>query len=152
MRGTPVQATFKTLAAEVAATHPEIAVKINALDQLYAGLHPDNGGHRPLTAAERKTQVENTLTLDEAQTVQAIEWGCWRANQPIMVGDALAFNVGHPVPVSHVARFGWDVLGVVDRVVDPASDDDTPDDDEADDPDDEVIPAPAADDTTPTEA
>lgn len=113
------------LAVEVAATHPEIAAKLHALDELYARLTPDAGGHRPLKADERAIQVANTLTVDEMATMQAIEYGTYVANQDIRHGVALAYCAGHPVPVSNVATYGYDRAGLVDRVR-PLPGDDAP--------------------------
>lgn len=117
MENRRTQPAPNALADEVAAAgHPDIADKLRALDTLYAGLAPEAGGHRPLTRDERTAQADNTLTVEELDTVQAVEYGTWVANQAIPVGNALAYGVGHPVPVSHVARFGYDVAGQVDRV------------------------------------
>lgn len=100
------------------AGRPEIAAKLRALDAVYAGLAPDAGGHRPLTGDERKTQTDNTLTVDELDAVQAIEYGTWVAVEDISIGTALAYGVGHPVPVTNVAAHGYDTAGLVARVAD----------------------------------
>lgn len=47
------------------------------------------------------------------------EYGQFVATQQINVGTALAFDVGHPVPVSNVERFGYEAQGVVKRVASP---------------------------------
>lgn len=45
------------------------------------------------------------LTPDEAyRQAQAVEYGTYVANKPITIAGARAFNVGDPVPVSHVER------------------------------------------------
>lgn len=45
------------------------------------------------------------LTPDEElRQAQATEFGTYVANKPINIGSARAFNVGDPVPVSHVDR------------------------------------------------
>lgn len=148
MRGEPVQSN--ALAAEVAVTHPEIAAKLSALDELYARLTPDAGGHRPITAEERAIQVANTLTMDEMRLVQEIEYGTYVANQNIHHGVALAYVPGHPVPVSNVAAHGYLRAGLVDRVR-PLPGDDAPAVEPADAPAEEPAPAavePADDDTS----
>jgi hypothetical protein len=43
-------------------------------------------------------------SLEDFRQGLADEWGVYVANQPIMVGNALAFDTGHAVPVSHVTR------------------------------------------------
>lgn len=53
------------------------------------------------------------------------EYGQWVAAVDIPApdgGTALAFGVGHPVPVAHVERYGYEQLGYVrrpDNFVDP---------------------------------
>lgn len=46
---------------------------------------------------------------EEYRQAQAAEYGAWVATKPIDIGGARAFNVGDPVPASHVKR------GVVDK-------------------------------------
>jgi hypothetical protein len=104
------------LVAEVRRQHPEIADKLAALEELYGRLHPDAGGHRPLTAEEQKIQADNELTLDERQLAQAVEHGTYVAAAPIYVDGALAHSVGHPVPISNVERYGYEQTGHVRRV------------------------------------
>lgn len=48
-------------------------------------------------------------TLDEFRKAQEAEYGEYVAAEKIHIGNALAFNEGDPVPVSHVER------GVVDK-------------------------------------
>lgn len=54
---------------------------------------------------------------EDFQAMQAAEWGAYVAKNPIDIGGARAFNVGDPVPKSHVDR------GVVspDDVVPPVT-------------------------------
>jgi hypothetical protein len=49
------------------------------------------------------------------------EYGQFVATQQIHVGTALAYDEGHPVPVSNVQRFGYEDQGVVKRVASPAN-------------------------------
>jgi hypothetical protein len=45
---------------------------------------------------------------------RAIEYGTWECgDQPIMFGNARAFNPGDAVPKSTVERYGLDEIGVV---------------------------------------
>lgn len=49
--------------------------------------------------------MPTALTPDEEyQQLQAAEYGQFVANKPINIGGARAFNVGDPVPASHVER------------------------------------------------
>lgn len=41
-------------------------------------------------------------TVQDYEAAQAAEWGRWVAIEPIDINRARAFNVGDPVPVSHV--------------------------------------------------
>lgn len=41
---------------------------------------------------------------EEYRAAQVAEYSVYVANKPINVGNARAFNVGDPVPVSHVER------------------------------------------------
>ena len=47
---------------------------------------------------------------------EAGEYSTWVAVAPIPYGNTLAFQPGHPVPVSHVAAYKYDVQGLVKRV------------------------------------
>lgn len=47
------------------------------------------------------------------------EYGQFVAVQQIHVGTALAYDVGHQVPVTNVERFGYEAQGVVRRVASP---------------------------------
>jgi hypothetical protein len=50
---------------------------------------------------------------DHRQAVEA-EYGQWVATEQIHIDGALAFDVGHPVPVGHVKKFGLDKSGAVE--------------------------------------
>lgn len=41
-------------------------------------------------------------TLEDYRRAQAQEWGTYVASEPIDINGARAFNVGDPVPASHV--------------------------------------------------
>lgn len=45
---------------------------------------------------------------EQRRAAQAKEYGTWIASQQIWVGNALAYDVGHPVPISNVQRHGYD--------------------------------------------
>ncbi|HEX6498696.1 MAG TPA: hypothetical protein VF054_06645 [Micromonosporaceae bacterium] len=45
--------------------------------------------------------------VDEYRQQQVDEWGHWVAVEPIPHGNALAYDVGHPVPHSNVIRHGY---------------------------------------------
>jgi len=51
--------------------------------------------------------------LKAYRTAQAREYGTYVATQRIHVGNALAYDVGHPVPVSNVVRHGYWLNGQV---------------------------------------
>lgn len=57
--------------------------------------------------------------LQDAVAAQLQEYGQFVATQRIHVGLAMAYDVGHPVPVSNVERFGYEAQGVVTRVASP---------------------------------
>lgn len=44
---------------------------------------------------------------------QESEYGTWVAVQPIQFNGVLAYLPGEPVPVSNVARYGYDQAGLV---------------------------------------
>jgi hypothetical protein len=60
-----------------------------------------------LTDEERAAIVER---YRHRLQVQYGEYAQWVAAQDITVGGALAFAPGHPVPVAHVERFGYDKM------------------------------------------
>lgn len=43
--------------------------------------------------------------VQSAIDAEKAEWGKWRAKVAIYIDNALAFNVGHAVPVSHVEKY-----------------------------------------------
>ena len=43
-------------------------------------------------------------TVEELRAAQAAEYGTYVALEPIDINGARAFNIGDPVPVSHVDR------------------------------------------------
>lgn len=60
------------------------------------------------------------MTQDDAETLaaeQATEYGTYVAKETIYYDGARAFNVGDPVPVSHVKEHGYDAL--VEKVSKP---------------------------------
>lgn len=61
-------------------------------------------------------------SVEEYAAKQAAEYGTYVANGPIYVGGALAFNTGHPVPVSSVARFDYLEQGLVRKAGEAAPD------------------------------
>ena len=48
--------------------------------------------------------ADTPLTAAELREAQAKEYGQYRAAQTIFIDGARAFNVGDPVPASHVER------------------------------------------------
>ncbi|SRR6266567_5288463 len=52
---------------------------------------------RPMTAEDLRAQIEH-------------DYGQWEAGQQILVGNALAYDVGHPIPASNVDDEGRVVL------------------------------------------
>ena len=43
-------------------------------------------------------------TVEELRAAQAAEYGTYVALEPIDIGGARAFNIGDPVPTSHITR------------------------------------------------
>lgn len=60
--------------------------------------------------------VEVPADVQDRRDEQAVEYGSYVANQQIYVGAALAYDVGHPVPVSNVKAHGYDKNHMVDKV------------------------------------
>lgn len=58
---------------------------------------------------------ESPTTVAEYRAAHGVEWGTYVATQTIDIGGARAFNVGDPVPVSHVES-GVVVAGEVAKV------------------------------------
>lgn len=48
--------------------------------------------------------MPEAMTDEELRQAQEAEYGTYVATQPIDIGSARAFNIGDPVPVSHVTR------------------------------------------------
>jgi len=67
--------------------------------------------------------TEPTSPLQEFEQKLADEYGKWKAKAVIMVGNARAFNVGDPVPVSHVTQYHYDEQDLVEPAdaAEPAS-------------------------------
>lgn len=60
-------------------------------------------------------------TAEEFRKLQAVEYGTYVAVQSIDVGIVRAFNVGDPVPVSHVKAYGYDAQGLVAKTTTKAA-------------------------------
>lgn len=60
--------------------------------------------------------IEAERAALERRQAQLAEYGQWVAKGPIMFGNALAYDTGHPVPVSAVETYGYDKQGLVERV------------------------------------
>lgn len=58
-------------------------------------------------------EVSTNATAEDLRKSIEAEYGQWVATEKIYIDGALAFNVGHPVPVGHVKKFGFDKTGVV---------------------------------------
>lgn len=56
----------------------------------------------PYTRALREGEVAETLSAAEREEI--LEWSQYVAREPILIGGALAFSRGDPVPSSHVER------------------------------------------------
>ena len=87
------------------------------LDKIYEDIGAaDSGRHRPITVEERKAQQANTLTALETEALRAHIYSQWVAVDDIVIGNALAFTAGSPVPTTHVEA------GLVPRdLVEPAA-------------------------------
>lgn len=55
----------------------------------------------------------DSVTAEDQRKAIAEEYGQWVAAEPIFIDGVLAFAEGHPVPVGHVKKFGFDKSGVV---------------------------------------
>lgn len=60
--------------------------------------------------------IEAERAALERRQAQLEEYGQWVAKAPIMFGNALAYDTGHPVPASNVESYGYDKQGLVERV------------------------------------
>lgn len=70
--------------------------------------------------------ADEAAAFSRYRIAQQVEYGTWVAATDLYVQGVLAFAAGHPVPVSHVERFGWDKDGSVvpsgTELPDPAAD------------------------------
>jgi len=70
--------------------------------------------------------ADEAAAFSRYRIAQQVEYGTWVAATDLKVNGVLAFGAGHPVPVSHVQRFGWDKDGSVvpsgTGLPDPAAD------------------------------
>lgn len=68
-------------------------------------------GGKQLTKAERKALAEAPYLSPEVDRAKEreVEYSAYEATEQIFVGTVLAFDVGHPVPKTHVE------LGLVDE-------------------------------------
>lgn len=73
----------------------------------------DTPAVKPPAAPPAAPPVESPPDWQERRDAQIAEYGTWVATQPIYVGNALAYDTGHPVPVSNVQRHGYDADGLV---------------------------------------
>ncbi len=74
------------------------------------------------TAVESPVVYVGSEPLDQMQERRAeikAEYGMYRAITPIYVGNALAYNVGDPVPRSNAESQDMVALGLVERLPDP---------------------------------
>jgi hypothetical protein len=111
------KSTTSALVNEIkAAGHEKTAAKLAVLESLSSV--PQPGEHRELTDDEVKTAAENALSVHQHKAAQAVEYGTWTAREDIFHGAALAYAAGQPVPVSNVETYGYDELGLVERVAD----------------------------------
>lgn len=60
--------------------------------------------------------IEAERAALERRAEQLEEYGQFEAVAPIMFGNALAYDVGHPVPASNVAAYGYEKQHLVKRV------------------------------------
>jgi hypothetical protein len=67
----------------------------------------DNTPAVPLATAEE--------TAKRAQE-QAVEYGTYVANQTIFFNGVIAYQPGHPVPVSNVKKYKYDEQGLVYKI------------------------------------
>lgn len=62
---------------------------------------------------------ENAATWEARRASQREAYGQWVAAGPIHIGNCLAFDTGHPVPLEHVIRYDLEALDLVYRVATP---------------------------------
>jgi hypothetical protein len=60
--------------------------------------------------------IDAELAAQEHLAAQREEYGQFVAAVPIYHGNALAFDVGHPVPATNVATYGYEANKLVTRV------------------------------------
>lgn len=65
--------------------------------------------------ANISTAPEGVRTAEDHRRAIAQEYGQYVAVEQITVDGALAFDVGHPVPVSHVEKYDLLATGAVQR-------------------------------------
>jgi hypothetical protein len=92
-------------------------------------------GEQPAAVDQDALDAQAAVALETYRhrlRLQYGEYGQWVAAVDIPApdgGTALAFGVGHPVPVAHVERYGYEALGYVrrpDNFVDPRDEQPTP--------------------------
>jgi hypothetical protein len=59
-------------------------------------------------------EISTDKTAETHRKAVEEEYGQWVATEQIHIDGALAFDVGHPVPVGHVRKFGLDKSGAVE--------------------------------------
>jgi hypothetical protein len=59
-------------------------------------------------------EINTDQTAEDHRKAVEAEYGQWVATEQIHIDGALAFDVGHPVPVGHVKKFGLDKSGAVE--------------------------------------
>jgi hypothetical protein len=59
-------------------------------------------------------EINTDQTAEDHRKAVETEYGQWVATEQIHIDGALAFDVGHPVPVGHVKKFGLDKSGAVE--------------------------------------
>jgi len=69
-----------------------------------------------MTQAIDPDELDPTGELSAQIEAQRLEYGTYVANQRIHAGNALAYDVGHPVPRSNVVQHGYWFNGQVDLV------------------------------------
>jgi hypothetical protein len=60
--------------------------------------------------------LDEDAELQAREAEQHREWNTYRAVAAISAGNALAYNTGHPVPVSNVLKHGYWFDGLVELV------------------------------------
>jgi len=114
-----IQGVPSALSNEVrAAGYSDAADKLEIQNALHRV--PESGQHTELSTEEYEAQQSAVLDFpEEIKAVQGVEYGTYVATEDIFFGSALAYAIGHPVPVSNVESHGYEALGVVRRVNPP---------------------------------